>query len=331
VAELPDGSLLVTEKSGLLHHVVPASGERVLVEGLPGSVQRGQGGLLDVRPHPDFEINRWLYLSYVIESDDGYTTRVARGRLDRHRLDGVEVVFTAEPARTSVRHFGADMVFDGRGDLYITIGDRASRSLSQDLSVHAGKIIRLRDDGAVPRDNPFVGVGGARPEIYSYGHRNPQGIAIDPESAALWSVEHGPRGGDELNLITAGANYGWPVITYGEEYRGGKIGEGTHKAGMEQPVHYYAPSIAPSGMTFYSGDVFPGWRGNLFIGALVRTHVNRLVLERGRVVHEERLLGDWKLRIRDVEAAADGSLYVLAESGPLLKLSPVEAARAAAR
>lgn len=330
VAELPDGSLLVTEKNGLLHHVDPASGEGVVVAGLPDSVQRGQGGLLDVRPHPDFESNRWLYLSYAVEADGGYTTRVARGRLENHRLHAIDVLFTAEPALKTRRHFGADMVFDRQGYLYITIGDRASRPLIQDLSNHLGKIIRLYDDGSVPEYNPLAGVGGARPEIFSYGHRNPQGIAIEPASGALWSVEHGPRGGDELNLIAAGANYGWPVITYGEEYRGGKIGKGTQKAGMEQPAHYYVPSIAPSGMTFYSGDAFPEWQGNVFIGALVQTHLNRLVLEQGRVVHEERLLGDWNLRIRDVEVAGDGSLYVLAEKGPLLKLSPAETARVAA-
>jgi glucose/arabinose dehydrogenase len=331
VAELPDGSLLVTEKNGLLHHIDPASGDGGLIEGVPDSVKHGQGGLLDVRPHPDFETNRWLYLSYSIERDGGYATRVARGRLGNDRLEDLEVLFTAEPARDSGRHFGSDMVFDQDGYLYITSGERGSRPLIQELSNHLGKIIRLHDDGAVPEDNPFVGAAGARPEVYSYGHRNPQGIALEPGSGALWSVEHGPRGGDELNLIEAGANYGWPVITYGEEYRGGKIGEGTHKAGMKQPVHYYVPSIATSGMAFYSGDAFPGWRGNVFIGALVQTHVNRLVLEQGRVVHEERLLEDWGLRIRDVEAAADGSLYVLADKGPLLKLSPADGPRAAAR
>ena len=322
VAELPDGSLLITEKEGRLHHVDPARGTRRLVEGLPESVKRGQGGLMDVRPHPDFESNRWLYLSYSIALGDAYATRAARAQLENGRLENLQVLFTAEPARESGRHFGSDMVFDNAGYLYITSGERGSRPMIQDLSNHLGKIIRLHDDGRVPDDNPFVGVTGALPEVYSYGHRNPQGIAIEPVTGVLWSVEHGPRGGDELNRIEAGKNYGWPVITYGEEYRGGKIGEGTHKEGMEQPVHYYVPSIATSGLAFYDGNAFPGWRGNVFIGALVMTHVNRLVLDNGRVVHEERLLEDWNLRIRDVETAADGSLYVLADNGPLLKLSP---------
>ena len=322
VAELPDGSLLITEKEGRLQHVDPARGTRGLIEGLPESVKRGQGGLMDVRPHPDFESNQWLYLTYSIAMGDAFATRAARARLENGRLENLQVLFTAAPARGSGRHFGSDMVFDHAGYLYITSGERGSRPMIQDLSNHLGKIIRLHDDGRVPDDNPFVGINGARPEIFSLGHRNPQGIAIEPVTGVLWSVEHGPRGGDELNRIEAGKNYGWPVITYGEEYRGGKIGEGTHKEGMEQPVHYYVPSIATSGLAFYDGDAFPAWRGNAFIGALVMTHVNRLVLDNGRVVHEERLLEDWNLRIRDVETAADGSLYVLADNGPLLKLSP---------
>ena len=321
VAELPDGSLLITEKEGRLRRVNPATGTSEFIEGVPDSVKRGQGGLMDVRPHPGFDKNRWLYLTYSIAAGDAFATRAARARLENGRLEDIQVLFTAEPARASGRHFGADMAFDDDGYLYITSGERGSRPIIQDLSNHLGKIIRLHDDGRVPDDNPFVGVSGALPEVYSYGHRNPQGIAIEPVTGKLWSVEHGPRGGDELNLIEAGKNYGWPVITYGEEYRGGKIGEGTHKKGMEQPVHYYVPSIATSGMAIYDGTAFPEWHGNAFIGALVKTHVNRLVLDNGRVVHEERLLEDWNLRIRDVEQAADGSLYVLADNGPLLKLS----------
>ena len=322
VAELPDGSLLITEKEGRLRRVNPATGTSEFIEGVPDSVKRGQGGLMDVRPHPQFDKNRWLYLTYSIAAGDAFATRAARARLENGRLEDIQVLFTAEPARASGRHFGADMVFDDAGYLYITSGERGSRPMIQDLSNHLGKIIRLHDDGRVPDDNPFVGVSGALPEVYSYGHRNPQGIAIEPVTGKLWSVEHGPRGGDELNLIEAGKNYGWPVITYGEEYRGGKIGEGTQKKGMEQPVHYYVPSIATSGMAIYNGTVIPEWRGNAFIGALVQTHVNRLVLDNGRVVHEERLLEDWNLRIRDIEQAADGSLYVLADNGPLLKLAP---------
>jgi glucose/arabinose dehydrogenase len=324
IAELPDGSLLITEKQGLLHHVDPEGGRHRLVEGLPESAKHGQGGLMDVRPHPDFADNRWVYLTYSIASGEGYATRAARGRLENGRLEDIEVLFTAEPLRKSGRHFGSALAFDDDGHLYITSGERGSRPLIQDLSNHIGKIVRLHEDGSVPHDNPFVGIDGALPEIYSYGHRNPQGIAIEPGTGVVWSVEHGPRGGDELNRIEAGSNYGWPVITYGEEYRGGQIGEGTHKEGMEQPVHYYVPSIATSGLAFYDGEAFPRWRGNAFIGALVQTHVNRLVLERGRVVHEERLLDDWNLRIRDIEPAADGSLYVLADKGPLLKLSPAD-------
>ena len=322
IAELPDASLLVTEKNGTLHHIEPDSGRAAFIEGLPESVSRGQGGLMDVRPHPDFTTNRWLYLSYTIDSGKDYATRVARGKLKDGRLENIEVIFTADPPRKSGRHFGSDLAFDDQGYLYITSGERGSRPMIQDLTNHLGKIIRLRDTGAVPNDNPFIDVAGALPEIYTYGHRNPQGIAVDRKTGTLWSVEHGPRGGDELNRIEAGKNYGWPVITYGEEYRGGKIGEGTHKDGMEQPVYYYLPSIATSGMAIYHGEAFPQWRGNIFIGALVKTHLNRLVVEQGRVIHEERLLEDRNLRIRDVEVAADGSLYVLAAKGPLLKLTP---------
>ena len=320
---LPDGALLITEKSGALYRYDLDTGEKQSISGLPDTKAWGQGGLMDVVLHPEFEQNQWLYLSYAgLMENRLAATRVARARLVNDKLVDLEILFTALPPRKSGAHFGSVMAFDRNGYLYITSGERHSRPMVQDLSTHIGKIIRLHDDGRIPEDNPFVNRQGALPEIFSYGHRNPQGIAIEPLSQQVWSVEHGPRGGDELNLIQAGKNYGWPVITYGEEYAGGKIGEGTHKEGMEQPVHYYVPSIAPSNMIVYQGDAFPRWRGNILIGALALTHINRLVLQNGSVIHEERLIDGMGIRIKSVEEGLDGFIYLLADDGRLLQLRP---------
>jgi len=284
LAFLPNGDMLITERPGRLRIFRDGQLLPDPVAGLPEIRAFRQGGLLDIALHPDFENNRLLYLSYAANHQGGITTRVARGRFENDTLHDVEVLFTAEPASDNGRHFGSRLLFDRAGYLYITVGDRGDMPRAQDLNDHAGSTIRLHDDGRIPEDNPFVGRSDARPEIYTYGNRNAQGMALHPDTGAVWQNEHGPRGGDELNLIRAGVNYGWPVITHGVEYSGATIGEGlTEKEGMEQPVHHWTPSIAPSGMAFYTGDVFPNWRGNVFVGALAHTHVTRLVMDGDRV------------------------------------------------
>jgi len=324
---LPDGRLLITERPGRLR-LLSADGELhpEPVKGLPSIRQYGQGGLLDVAAHPAFETNRWIYFSYAERDARGVGTAVARGKLDGHALTDVEVIFRLEPKDNKAYHFGSRLVFDRSGHLFITLGDRGTRQRAQDLSDHAGSLIRLHDDGRIPEDNPFVGRSDALPHIYSYGHRNIQGAALHPLSGKIWTHEHGPQGGDELNIPEPGVNYGWPVITYGKNYvTGTDIGEGTHKPGMAQPIHYWTPSIAPSGMAFYTGRRFPQWQGNLFIGSLKFRQLVRLEIKGDEVTHEERLLSDEFGRIRDVRQGPDGLLYVLtdADEGQLIRLSPV--------
>ena len=326
MAFLPDGRILVTERAGRLRVIKNEQLNPQAIAGLPEIAAIGQGGLLDIVLHPDHDKNRWLYFSYSEPGTGGSGTAVARARLEGMRLNDMEVIFRLEPKSGGGRHFGSRLVFDRQGYLYITVGDRGERDRAQDLNDHAGSVIRLHDDGRVPDDNPFADRPDAKGGIFSYGHRNSQGLALHPQTGALWLHEHGPRGGDELNIIQPGRNYGWPVITYGVEYMGGfKIGEGTHKAGMEQPLYYWNPSIAPSGMAFYTGDKFPQWRGNLFIGALKFQLLARLVLQDGQVVKEERLLEKELGRIRDVRNGPDGYLYLLtdARDGRLVRLEPV--------
>ena len=324
LAFLPDMSMLVTERSGALRVIRGGRLDPRPVEGVPESAERGQGGLLDVVPHPDFVNNGWLYLSYSAQGDDGYGTRVSRGRFDGERLSEVETIFEARPLSRGGRHFGSRLAFDAEGFLYVTIGDRGERDLAQDLKTHNGKVVRLHDDGGLPEDNPFVTRPNALPDVFSVGHRNPQGLTIEPATGWIWAVEHGPRGGDELNKIEAGVNYGWPVITHGREYIGGSIGEGTSKPGMQQPAAYWVPSISPSGMDFYEGDAFPDWQGDLFVGALSGTHLVRISLERGKVVGQEKLLVEFDERIRDVRTGPDGLLYILTDDndGGLYRLEP---------
>jgi len=326
LAFLPDGQILVTERPGQLRLISP-SGEPHPdpIQGLPQIRQYGQGGLLDVALHPDFASNRWVYISYAERDARGVGTAVARGRLQDHRLNDVEVLFRLQPKDDKAYHFGSRLVFDNNGYLFITLGDRGTRSRAQALDDHAGALVRLHDDGRIPTDNPFVGNKDARPEIFSYGHRNIQGAALHPTSGKLWTHEHGPQGGDELNIPASGVNHGWPVITYGKNYvTGTDIGEGTHKPGMAQPIHYWVPSIAPSGMAFYTADRFPQWQGNLFIGSLKFRQLVRLELDGEKVIHEERLLDDALGRIRDVRQGPDGLLYLLtdADDGKLVRLSP---------
>jgi glucose/arabinose dehydrogenase len=326
LAFLPDGRMLVTERPGRLR-LISAEGELhpEPIGGLPPIKQHGQGGLLDVVLHPDFRKNQLVYFSYAEKDEQGVGTAVARGQLRGHRLEQVEVIFRLLPKSGGKQHFGSRLVFDNEGYLFITLGERGDRPRAQDLNDHAGSLIRLHDDGRVPADNPFVKRSDARPEIFSYGHRNIQGAALHPLTGKLWIHEHGPQGGDELNIPEAGANYGWPVITYGANYfTGTKIGEGTHKEGMMQPVYHWTPSIAPSGMAFYTGEHFPQWKGNLFIGSLKFRLLVRLVLEGERVVREERLLEDELGRVRDVRQGPDGLLYLLTDDsdGFLVRLLP---------
>ncbi len=325
LAFLPDGDMLVTERPGRLLHVDARTLTPRGVRGLPPIATVGQGGLLDVTLHPDFTSNRLIYFSFAGAGDDGAGTEVARARLDGDSLKDVQIIFRALPKSGGGRHFGSRLLFDADGYLLITLGDRGDRPRAQDTGDHAGSIIRINDDGSVPDDNPFAKTPGARPEIYTYGNRNVQGIALDPETGRVWAHEHGPQGGDEVNILAAGRNYGWPVITYGRNYvTGTKIGEGTHKEGMEQPRHQWTPSIAPSGMTLYTGDKFPAWRGNLFVGALKYRLLVRLELDDEKIVHEERMLEDVLGRIRDVRTGPDGYIYLLTDHGDgvLARLEP---------
>jgi glucose/arabinose dehydrogenase len=325
MAFLPDGRMLVTERPGRLRIIANGRLLPAPVEGMPEIAAKGQGGLLDVVLHPNFKENRWVYLSYAAGNGDGIGTEVGRGRLQGNRITEWQRLFRLLPKSGTGRHFGSRLVFDNDGYLFITLGDRGERHRAQDSDDHAGSVIRLHEDGRIPEDNPFVGRPGVKPEIYSIGHRNMQGAALHPETGTLWVHEHGPQGGDELNIIRPGRNYGWPVITYGKEYGTGfDIGEGTEKPGMEQPIHYWVPSIAPSGMAFYTGDKFPDWRGDLFIGALKFQLLARLELEGGKVIVEERLLKDKLGRIRDVRMGPDGYIYLLTDAlnGKLVRLEP---------
>ncbi len=326
LAFLPDGRMLVTERAGRVR-IVGRDGKLAPepVAGLPKIEEYGQGGLLDVALHPRFTENGLVYLSFAERGDGGYGTAVLRGRLVSERLDAVEVIYRQAPKSRTGRHFGSRLVFDRAGFLYVTQGDRGEEARAQKLDDLAGKVVRLHDDGRVPSDNPFVGKPGARPEIFTLGNRNVQGAALHPVTGELWSHEHGPQGGDEVNILRKGVNYGWPVITYGVNYGiGTKIGEGTSKPGMAQPLHYWVPSIAPSGMAFYTGDKFPAWRGDLFVGALRDQLLVRLRLDGEKVVKEERMLQGAVGRIRDVRQGPDGNLYLLTDSsnGALIRLEP---------
>ena len=322
---LPDGRMLVTERPGRLR-IASRDGrlDPQPVAGLPKIEEHGQGGLLDVALHPRFAENALVYLSYAEPGEGGYGTAVLRGRLSGNRLEAVEVIYRQQPKSRAGRHFGSRLVFDRAGFLYVTQGDRGEMERAQRLDDLAGKVVRLHDDGRVPSDNPFVGKPGARPEIFTLGNRNVQGAAPLPATGELWSHEHGPQGGDEVNVLRKGVNYGWPVITYGVEYFvGTKIGEGTAKPGMAQPLYYWVPSIAPSGMAFYTGDRFPAWRGDLFVGALRDELLVRLRLDGEKVVSEERMLRGFG-RVRDVRQGPDGFLYLLidASNGAIVRLEP---------
>ena len=326
LAFLPDGRMLVTERPGTLR-VVTASGElSAPLSGVPEVRARGQGGLLDVALSPKFESDRLVYLSFSEPGEGGAGTAVARGRFTGSALEKTEVIWRQTPKTGASHHFGSRLVFREDGTLFITTGDRGDqRPAVQDLATTIGKVIRINADGSVPRDNPFVKRAGAKPEIWSYGHRNAQAAVLQPGTGKLWTVEHGARGGDELNQPQAGKNYGWPVITYGVDYSGEKIGEGTAQAGMEQPVYWWDPVIAPSGAMFYTGKLFPEWKGDLFVGSMNPGALVRLDLENGKVVREERYLGNLGHRVRDVAQGPDGAIWLVTDAGNghLLKLDPV--------
>ncbi|MBL8538402.1 MAG: PQQ-dependent sugar dehydrogenase [Hyphomonadaceae bacterium] len=328
IAILPDGRLLISERPGWLRLVDQVGAMSAPIEGLPPVDARDQGGLLDVALSPNFASDRLVYWSYAEpRGGENNGTSVARGRLseDATRIEAATVIFRQTPDWRSTGHYGGALAFDRDGRLFIALGERQRsrpRRLAQDVSTLLGKVVRVEADGAVPADNPFVGQNGARGEIWSYGHRNPQGAAIHPETGALWTIEHGPQGGDELNIAAPGRNYGWPIISYGEEYGGEPIGQGLAvREGMEQPVYYWDPVIAPGDMIFYQGDLFP-WRGDLLIAGLRSRALVRLRLVGARVVGEERF--DLGARVRDVEQAADGALWVVTDEddGRLLRLTP---------
>ena len=327
LAFLPDGRMLVTERPGRLRYVEKEGVLSRPLSGVPEVFKRGQGGLLDVALDPDFKENRYIYLSYAEPGREGGGTAVGRGRLSDDRVEDFKVIFRQVPKTDTGVHFGSRLVFSRDGKLFVTIGERGERDRAQDFSIHRGQVIRIMPDGTVPADNPFVGLAGYRPETWSHGHRNPQGAALNPETGRLWTAEHGARGGDEINVPLQGRNYGWPVISYGRHYSGLKIGEGTHKEGLEQPVYYWDPSIAPSGMAFYTGGAFPAWKGNLLVGALRGAMLVRLELEGEKVVGEERMLGKLGERIRDVRQGPDGFIYLLTDNskGRVLRLEPVKA------
>jgi len=317
---LPDNSILITEKSGELIHF--KDGKKTAISGLPEIYVRGQGGLLDIILHPDYTTNGWIYFSYASPKGEGSggNTSIARAKLKNNSLTDLQVLYKAQPNTTKGQHFGSRLVFDKNGYLFFSIGDRGNRDENpQDITKDCGKIYRLNADGTIPEDNPFVNTNNAKKAIYSYGHRNPQGMTLHPKTGAVWTHEHGPRGGDEINIIASGKNYGWPIISYGINYSGTKFTEISKKEGMEQPLHYWDPSIAPSGMAFINSDKYGDWNGNLLIGSLKFQYLDMCTLKDNKVIKEERLL-DGLGRIRSIKQGPDGYIYVGIENLGIVKL-----------
>jgi len=326
VAWLPDGAMLITERPGRLN--LMRDGEITQISGLPGVEARGQGGLLDVAPHPAYAENGWIYFTYAALGDGGTATTLARAQLNGSELTDLEVLYEQTPAVRPGRHYGSRIGFLPDGTLVFSIGDRGQRERAQQPDDPSGSVLRLHMDGSIPDDNPWVGDDDYRPELYTMGNRNQQGLIVHPATGQIWAHEHGPRGGDELNLIEAGQNYGWPEASYGNEYRSNApVGVDPDETDMfVPPVTQWTPSIAPSGLAYYEGDAFPGWQGNLFVGALAYQQINRVVLDGEEVVHTEVLLDNELGRIRDVRTGPDGLLYVLtdASDGGLFRIEPVE-------
>jgi glucose/arabinose dehydrogenase len=324
MAFLPDGRMLVTERPGRLRIVTKDGDISKPVSGLPKIAAVGQGGMLDVVLHPDFRTNKLIYFSFAEPGVGGQGTAAARGRLEGNALKDVEVIFRQKPKLSGGRHFGSRLVFAPDGTLYISMGDRGRMQRAQNRRNHQGTIVRVNDDGSIPNDNPFVNTADALPEIFTWGNRNVQGMALNPRTGVVWAQEHGPQGGDEVNILKSGANYGWPVITFGIDYDGTSISKLTHKDGMEQPVLHWTPSIAPSGMAFYDGDKFPKWKGDIFVGALKDRHLRRVDLDGDKVMGQELLLSELNARIRDVRSGPDGFLWVLTDApdGELIRIEP---------
>ncbi|GGW79347.1 PQQ-dependent sugar dehydrogenase [Alteromonas halophila] len=325
MAFLPDGRMVITERTGTMRLYSPDEGVSEPLTGVPNVDAVNQGGLLDITLDPNFAENQTLYFCYSKPGQDGNSSSVAKAELRNNALHNVQNIFTAQPLVDNGFHFGCRLAFDRQQHLFITLGDRYKyMDEAQNTDNHFGKIVRVHTDGSAPDDNPFI--EGDAPEIYSYGHRNVQGLTVHPETGKVWAMEHGPKGGDEVNLLEKGANYGWPVITYGIDYDGDIISDKTHKEGMKQPVLYWDPSIAPSGMVFYDGEPFADWQGDLLVGALKFTHLRRIEMEQGAPGDQHEYLKDRKERIRDVDVGPDGYIYLLTDApdGKLLKLSPAE-------
>lgn len=322
IAFLPDQSMLINEKEGKIIHF--KDGKKTEVQGVPEVYNRGQGGLLDIMLHPNYDENGWIYFTYASSEGEGNGghTALMRAKLVNNTLVNKELLYKATPNTTKGQHFGSRIVFDNDGYLYFTIGERGEQDVNpQDITRDGGKVYRLNDDGSVPNDNPFINEPNAKKAIYSYGHRNPQGMVLHPETGKVWTNEHGPQGGDEINIIKKGANYGWPVISYGINYSGTKFTDITEKEGMEQPLHYWDPSIAPSGMAFITSDKYPGWKGNLLIGSLKFKYLDKIILSDEKVIKEERLL-DGLGRVRTVVQGPDGYIYIGIENLGIVKLLP---------
>lgn len=322
LAFLPNGDMLVTQKTDSLLRL-SSTGERLgEVTGLPKQKVSGQGGMLGIAIDPDFSNNQFVYVCLNMSGDGGHGSEVHRGKLVDNTLVDTKAIFIAQPKSRSGYHFGCRVTFDKQGYLFVSLGDRGSRETAQNVNSHNGKVVRIHSDGSIPTDNPFVGKNGLD-DIFSYGHRNVQGMTLNSMTGDVWTHEHGPRGGDEINIVSSGDNYGWPVITYGVNYSGTKITDKTEMPGMRQPLVYWDPSIAPSGMTFYTGDMFPEWKGKLFVGSLKFRHLRMLTLKDEKVTKQAELLADRSERIRDVVQGPDGALYVLIDgsNGKVLKLS----------
>ena len=324
MAFLPDGSILISEQEGDL--ILFRNGEKIMIQNVPEIYYKNQGGLLDIELHPNYKENGWIYFSYsstVKNEGKGANTAIMRAKLSDNKLVNKEILYEATPNSTKGGHFGSRLEFDREGYLYISIGDRQNRDVNpQDIKRDNGKIYRINDDGTIPSDNPFYDVEGAKKAIFSYGHRNPQGMAMHPITGEIWTHEHGPKGGDEINIIKAGKNYGWPKITYGVNYSGTKITDDTSLPGMEQPLHHWTPSIAPSGMCFVTSDIYPEWKGNLLVGSLKFKYLNRVVLKNNKVIKEEKLMEDMPGKVRNVRQGPDGYIYVSIEQMGIVKIVP---------
>lgn len=322
MAFLPDGGILVTEKAGEL--ILFKNGIKTSIQNLPEIYLRGQGGLLDIALHPDYEDNGWVYFTYASEEGEekGGHTALMRAKIENNSLINRELLYKASPNTTKGQHFGSRIEFDDQGFLYFSIGERGERDINpQNIKLDGGKIYRLRDDGSIPADNPFVSDSEAKSAIYTFGNRNPQGMSKHPETGEIWIHEHGPQGGDEINIIKKGANYGWPLVTYGINYSGTPITDKTEMEGMEQPLHYWDPSIAPSGLAFVTSDKYPSWKGNILVGSLAFQYLERLQLEGNKVVYREKLMEDIG-RVRNVKQGPDGFIYVAVEGKGIYKLIP---------